>query len=196
MIRVQPTDEPPTFDEKCRKPGQAWLEKNPSADRPYPYWNEFDEDLRKAFHGRCAYLGLYIARGTCDHFESFKGAGGRTLAYEWSNYRYCDSRVNNAKKPAWDGRLVDPFNVDDSWFEVLLPSCEFQVHEDKIPQEPPELLANVRFTVEKLGLKEDWATRLRLEWYQLYQANELTWEALNRFAPMVARAVQPDPSAL
>ena len=65
-----------------------------------------------------------------------------------------------------------------------------QVHEDKIPQEPPELLANVRFTVEKLGLKEDWATRLRSEWYQLYQANELTWEALNRFAPMVARAAK------
>jgi len=183
------------FDEKCRQPGNKWLAENPHAERPYPYWREFDKELRDAFHGRCAYLGLYIATGTCDHFKSFKGSGGHALAYEWSNYRYSDQAVNSGKKPAWDGRLVDPFDVDDEWFEVLLPSCEFKIIEEKIPRDPPELLDNVRFTVEKLGLTSERITRLRSEWFRRYEENEVTLEGLSRFAPLLARAVRKSQDA-
>lgn len=187
MIRVTPVPEPATFDERCRKRGKQWLTDHPDADRPEPYWGEFNEELRKAFHRRCAYLGLYIATGTCDHFLAFKGRGGHALAYEWSNYRYCDNAINSGKKPEWDGRLVDPFDVDDEWFEVLLPSCEFKILEDKVP---PDLLANVQFTVEKLGLRSERITRLRSEWFQLYEEKGLPLEVLKELAPLVARAVE------
>lgn len=190
MIRIAPTPEPANFDETCRKPGNQWLEAHPDAERPYPYWRDFEPDLRRAFHGRCAYLGIYIATGTCDHFKTFKGAGGHALAYEWSNYRYCDQAVNSAKKPSWDAHLIDPFDVDDAWFEVLLPSCEFQIIEENIPHDPPGLLERVRFTVDKLGLKSERVVNLRLEWLKRFEENEVTWEGLSRFAPLLAQAIK------
>jgi hypothetical protein len=34
MMKFEPVPCPPTFDEKCRKPGLAWLANNPKAKRP------------------------------------------------------------------------------------------------------------------------------------------------------------------
>lgn len=191
MIRVAPTPPPEGFDERCRDRGLAWLEAHPSAlteGRPHPYWQEFLPQLRRAFGERCGYLGLYIASGTVDHFRAWKGVDGAALAYAWDNYRYADFTINSAKKPAWDGQLLYPFEVEDDWFEVLLPSCQMRLVEDNIP---PALRARARFTLDKLRLAthEDWV-RLRSEWLQLYEAGDLSLEGLRRVAPQVARAVE------
>jgi hypothetical protein len=97
MIRVEKTAEPSEFDVRCRRRGLTWIEANPppedgSDKRPYPYWTEFLPALRSAFQERCAYLGIWIAHGTVDHFRAWAGAGARALAYEWDNYRYADIR--------------------------------------------------------------------------------------------------------
>lgn len=193
MIRVERTDEPETFDVRCRQAGAAWLADHPRpADlgswRPYNYWRQFLPQLRAAFHQRCAYLGMWIASGTVDHFESWAGTGGTVKAYEWSNYRYADHAVNSGKKPAWDGQLLDPFEVDDSWFEVELPSCLLRIIEDRVPA---HILPRVRFTVDKLGLAngED-VVALRREWLRTHEEDGLPLEGLRRKAPLVASAVE------
>ena len=193
MIRVERTREPETFDVRCRQAGAGWLDTHPRpADlgtwRPNKYWTQFLPQLRAAFHERCAYLGMWIASGTVDHFESWAGAGGVAKAYEWSNYRYADSAVNSARKPAWDGMLLDPFEVGDGWFEVELPSCLLRIVEHRVP---PEVLPRVRFTIDKLGLghRED-VVALRREWLRLHEEEGLSLEGLRGKAPLVASAVE------
>jgi len=193
LIRVEPKNEPDAFDERCRTRGQAWLDKHPppsdpekKEERPPSYWLEFLPKLSEAFDARCGYLAMWISSGTVDHFASWKN--NRSLAYEWSNYRYSDGPINNAKKPSWDGMLLDPFEVDDAWFEVLLPSCQLQLVEDKIP---PEILPRAKFTVEKLGLQDDERiVGLRREWLRMHEEDGLSLEGLRRKAPLVAHAVE------
>lgn len=193
MIRVERIAEPEGFDVRCRQMGGYWLATHPRpADlgtwRPHKYWGQFLPQLRAAFHERCGYLGMWISSGTVDHFESWAGAGGVAKAYEWSNYRYADSAVNSAKKPAWDGMLLDPFEVDDGWFEVDLPSCLLRIVEDLVP---PELLPRVRFTIDRLGLDDgEDVVALRREWLRMHEEDGLSLDGLRRKAPLVASAVE------
>jgi len=192
MIRVEPKDEPEKFDERCRIRGKAWLAEHPPPSdpkeqyRPRPYWLEFLPELRKAFDERCAYLAMWIASGTVDHFSSWKN--NHALAYEWTNYRYSDDSLNSAKKPSWDGQLLDPFEVDDSWFEILLPSCQLRLVKENIP---PELLPRAEFTVEKFGLVDgEDVVALRKEWLRMHEEEGWSLEGLRKKAPLVARAVE------
>lgn len=193
MIRVERTEAPPEFEVRCRKAGADWLSTHPRPAgvkdwRPYNYWRHFLPQLRAAFHQRCGYLGMWISSGTVDHFESWAGAGGAARAYDWDNYRYADLTLNSAKKPSWDGSLLDPFEVDDDWFEVVLPSCLLRVVEARVPA---AVLPRVRFTVEKFGLDrgED-VVSLRREWLRMHESGELNLDGLRRMAPLVARAVE------
>lgn len=193
MIRVEITPEPANFHERCRLRGQHWLAANarpPSSQswRPRNFWKEFLPDLELAFHHRCAYLAMWIHSGSVDHFHSWAGHGGEAKAYEWSNFRYAATEMNSAKKPSWGGYLIDPFEVDDDWFEVLLPSCLLRIVESQVP---PDLLPRVRFTVEKFGLdqRED-IVALRREWLRMHESEGLSLEGLRRKAPLLARAVE------
>lgn len=131
---------------------------------------------------------MWIPNGTVDHFRSWAGAGGEAEAYEWRNYRYAAFEMNSAKKPAWDGKLVDPFEIDDDWFEILLPSCLLRIVEERVPQ---DVLPRVRFTVEKFGLDQSEAiVRVRREWLAMHESGELGIAGLRRKAPLLARAVE------
>ena len=90
MIPVAPVAEPPDFDEKVRKPGQALLAARIGAvpgsrrkvvattvnaippDWLEPYWRLAIPDLKRAYRRTCAYLGMRIHVGTgsatVDHF--------------------------------------------------------------------------------------------------------------------------------
>jgi len=193
MIRVERVPEPVGFDARCRQRGRAWLSTHPrpagqGSWRPHDYWSEFRPELAIAFGHRCAYLAMWIHRGTVDHFESWAGAGGEAKAYEWSNFRYAAPEMNSAKKPAWDGRLADPFEVEEGWFEVLLPSCLLRIVETRVPA---PLLPQVRFTIEKFGLdqRED-IVALRRMWLRMHDEEGLSLEGLRARAPLVARAVE------
>lgn len=188
MIRARASVAPAEFDERCRVRGQRWLAENEGAPpEKFPdYWREFTPQLRAAFENRCAYLGMYITKGTVDHFVS--KSRQRELAYDWSNYRYADFGVNSGKKPAWDGSLLDPFDVDDDWFEILLPSCQLRIIEARVPS---ALLDRVHFTVEKLKLAHgEEIVALRREWMNWFEAGEIGVEHLRRLSPLLARAVE------
>jgi hypothetical protein len=185
VIKVERVGEPPSFDIECRKPGNAWLGANPDGDpHSNPLWSRARNHLREAFHLRCGFLAMRIQRGTVDHWLSVRSA--RELAYEWSNYRFVDGAINSAKKPSWEGKLVDPFEVETDWFEILLPSLQLALVADL----EESLRARVEFTLDKLHLRhgEDVIT-LRREWLKLYETGKLTLEGLHEVAPLIARAV-------
>lgn len=185
MIRVSRPQEPATFDTECRKPGLAWLADLDHNPRHRPLWREFTAQLREAYGRRCGFLAMYIANGTIDHWVSLRT--DRSLAYEWGNFRFVDGQVNSAKKPSWEGQLLDPYEVQDDWFELHLPSLQLLVspHLAGIARERAE------FTLRKLRLDhgED-IIRLRREWLQMYEEHKIALEGLDDKAPLLARAIR------
>lgn len=195
MIRVaSPIAEPAAFDAECRQLGAVWLASNPNpSGRPRDYWSPFREDLREGFGRRCGYFAMYLPTGTghVDHFISWdncKSTNRADLAYEWSNFRFIAPAINS-KKGTKDDRLLDPFEVQDGWFEVDIPSLVLRMT-DAIP---PALRDKAMFTLDRKGLDLQHgraAIRMRREWYEMHRSGELTIEGLRRNAPLVARAVE------
>lgn len=184
MIRFERVPEPSTFDRKARKPGRQWLQDHPGARRPRDYWRPFKPDLADGFHDLCGYSVMWIPNGTVDHYISFHA--DRHLAYEWDNYRYAAAWINSSKQTV-DEQVLDPFEVEDGWFEILLPSLQL-VLTDAVP---PAQRARAQFTIERLHLRDDERIiRQRQEWFRMYRTGELTLDGLRRKAPLIAGAVE------
>ena len=183
MIRFERVPEPPTFDQKARKPGRQWLQDHPDAQRPRDYWTPFKPDLANGFHDLCGYSAMWVPAGTVDHYISFRAE--RLLAYEWDNYRHAAGWVNSSKQCA-DDLVLDPFEVEDGWFEILLPSLQLVVTDAA----PAELRARAEYTLARLHLRDDERViRQRREWYRMHCDGELTLEGLRTKAPLIARAI-------
>lgn len=165
MIRCELTDEPAHFDATVRRPGRKWLEDNAHRHPPRNLWSQVRDDLARAFHHRCAYLAIEIHHGQVDHFVPC--SEDRGLAYEWSNYRYCDPQINSRKNRASSKDLLDPCTIQDDWFELLLPSLQLRVTD----RCPPELRARAEATLVRLGLRDsEPLIRMRSAWLAHYEA--------------------------
>ena len=128
---------------------------------------------------------MYEPVGTVDHFMSVHE--DRSKAYEWDNYRYCAGWINASKQKAPSATLVDPFEIEDEWFELLLPSLQLRVSES-IPEEFRE---RAEHSLTRLHLRDDERVmRQRQEWHRMYQAGELTLEGLAKRAPLIATAIE------
>lgn len=189
MIRCTLTAEPPHFDAQVRRPGQQWQAKNPHKPRPRDFWSCVVEDLANAFHHRCAYLAIEIGRGQVDHFVSCQE--DRNLAYEWTNYRYCDPNINSRKNRARACDLLDPCAIEDDWFELILPSLQVRVTD----RCPPELRERANHTLVRLGLRDGEAIiRMRSKWLALYDDlgadRDKFLVLLDQQDPMLARALR------
>lgn len=196
MMRFERTPEPDGFDEKVRQKGNAWLAKNPHKKaKDFPdHWNDFKRPLAEGFKKFCAYSVTFIVShkqgGTVDHYLCKSDYPQQ--AYEWDNYRYAlplinsyKGAYNSYKKPA-DEWILDPFEVEDDWFELLLPSLQL-VLTDAVP---PEKRKHAEFTLKQLRLTDDETlVAYRQQWYELYQEG-LSLEKLENKAPLIARAVK------
>lgn len=191
MIGFTPTDPPAEFEEKCRKPGLAWLEKHPKPMqkvkgktwRPRDYWSQFRGDLATAFRNLCSIAAMHEPQGTVDHFVSCDS--DPTRAYDWSNYRFVSAWLNSSKNDI-DG-LLDPFHVGADWFEISLPDLQLSL----TSHVPAEYVAIAQYTLETLPIRDDERIiRQRRVWYQLYQSGALPLDGLRQLAPLIARAVE------
>lgn len=190
MIRFHPSPEPAGFDEKCRQPGQSWLDKHPPPKRPRDLWSPFKSHLADAFGQLCTYSCLYEPVGTVDHYLSCHEH--RKRAYEWSNYRFASQWINSSKQAA-DIEIIDPFEVGDDWFEILLPSLQL-VLTDCVPWEHR---ARAEHTLLRLHLRDDERViRQRAVWYRMYEEGEINLEGLRKKAPLLARAVEKQQASL
>jgi len=184
MIHFEQQPEPLDFDERCRKRGNRWLDEHPGNDRPKDYWSEFKKPLANGFSDLCAYTVMYAPNGTVDHYLSCKNY--RHLAFEWSNYRFCADWLNKSKMNA-DDSVLDPFEVQEGWFEILLPSLQMVIT-DIVPE---HLREKAQYTLIRLHLRDDERViRQRRKWYEMYQNNKLTLEGLRDVAPLIAAAVE------
>ncbi|GBC59427.1 hypothetical protein DENIS_0366 [Desulfonema ishimotonii] len=184
MIHFDPVPEPHDFDKKAKQPGLRWIEKHPDAKRPKDFWTPFKPCLTEGFAHLCAYSALFEPVGTVDHYISVRT--DMRLAYEWNNYRFASAWMNSSKQTA-DDRILDPFEVEDGWFEIILPSLQL-VMTDSVPE---EYMEKARFTLKRLHLQDDERIiRIRQEWYRMYLEHEITLEGLKRKAPLIARAIE------
>src|SRR5262249_20189255 len=124
MIGVDGVPEPDHFDAEVRQPGEQWLLEHPNASpAQFPsFWNRCRSDLKRGFRNLCGYSAMYVpGNGTVDHYLS--RTNHRTLTYRWNNYRFAAGEINTYKG-TWDARVLDPYEVKDGWFEILLPSLQ------------------------------------------------------------------------
>ncbi len=196
MIRVTPQLEPEGFDEHVRKKGAEWLEAsvvNPTKERPIAYWTQWEPcapAVAQMFAERCGYLATVLTPGCghVDHFVSWKSCKEQNkhhLAYEWTNYRWLHPQLNSSKQGV---ELVDPFEVEDEWFDLEIFTLNLVVHWDKI--QDAAVRGRVKATVERLGLIDGArAIKLREGALQLYQKG-LRIEAVEGLAPLVGRALR------
>ncbi|MEX2121599.1 MAG: hypothetical protein WD847_18575 [Pirellulales bacterium] len=189
MIPCTLKDEPEDFDARCRRRGRAWIAEHPGFNRPRDFWSQFEPHIRAAFGGLCAYCAMLIMRGQIDHFRPIallRSNDEASLAYEWSNLRYGEAVLNGKK---WKHVVLDPFDVQEGWFEILLPSLQLHAT-DMVPVALRELAA---FTITKLGLRDgEVVIRYRREWFKMYQNRELSLSGLRNVAPQIADAVESD----
>ena len=184
MIRFESVDEPADFQEKAKAPGAAWLDANPDTTRPKDYWTPFKGALARGFRDLCAYSAMYEPVGTVDHFISCHE--DRSKAYEWANYRYCAAWLNSSKGTTPAAKLLDPFEIEDGWFELHLPSLQLRVS-DAIPD---EFRVRAEYVLDRLHLRHDERVmRQRSAWYSLYHCGHLTLEGLEKMAPLIAAAI-------
>jgi hypothetical protein len=184
VIPVAPVPEPPGFDANARQPGKEWLARNP-AGKPRDFWSPFKPVLRDGFRSLCGYAAMIDPTGgTVDHYLSIRNH--RDLAYEWSNYRFASSTMNSIKRNS-DEVVLDPYDVNEDWFEVLLPSLQMRVAAGI----PPEYRARAEATLVRLKLRDDERlVQWRRSWYELYESRRLTLDGLQRVAPLIAAAVR------
>ena len=184
MIHFDAVPEPQGFA-GCANRGNAWIRANPHANRPRDFWSRFKPALAEGFRGLCAYSAMYLSHGTVDHFVSWRE--NRSKAYAWDNYRYCADWINSSKKSERSSNLMDPFTVQDGWFEVILPSLQLKVTNSV----PGTLREMAEYTIKRLHLEHDERVmRQRREWYRMYQCDELTLDGLEKKAPLIAAAVK------
>lgn len=186
MIPVpNPIDEPEDFEDECRQAGNEWLAKNPDCKRPRDFWSPFRKALADGFSSRCGYGAMWVSSGTVDHFVSCNE--DKTQAYQWSNYRYVEGWVNSSKKNKNSADILDPFDVQAGWFEILLPSMQM-VLTDTVPD---KFRSRAEYTLSEFPLRDDERIlRTRREWYRMYQDGEMTLEGLRKKAPLIAAAVE------
>lgn len=186
MIPVpNPIPEPKDFDAKCRKKGSKWLVDHPGSRRPKDYWSPFRGDLSTGFGDRCGFGAMWIPSGTVDHFISCNE--DESQAYEWTNYRFVDGWMNSAKSKKKSKDILDPFLVEDGWFEILLPSMQLALS----PFIPDAIRALAEATIHALPLRDDERViRVRREWYRMYEDGDLTLSGLRAKAPLIAAAVE------
>jgi hypothetical protein len=193
MMPVAKVPEPDCFDRKVRQPGKKWLSANPDAARPKPLWNECLGSLEEGFGGLCGYAAMFDPTGgTVDHYLSC--SKHPKLTYEWSNYRFASAPLNASKKTA-DDAVLDPYEVGEGWFKIILPSMQMLLT-DAVP---PAHRVKAEYTIKRLKLRDgERIIRWRRQWYDMYLSGKLTLEGLRQVAPLIAEAVakqETSPSA-
>ena len=181
MIPVKQAPEPNYFDQRIRQPGLAFLNSCPDKE-PKDLWRLAHDDLRRSYESTCAYTCRRIVGGTIDHF--LPKSKHRTLAYEWSNYRFCCDLANRAK--AAKVGLVDPFKVGCSWFAIAFPQCDVILGENI----PHAMQTDVRFTIEALKLNSEVLVEDRAKMALEFCKGDVKLAHVKKYRPFLAVEIE------
>lgn len=209
MIRVELAQEPAQFDTKVRQPGLraiAEMVGEPNlpkrrgrkrevvansrdaipADKFPAYWTEALPELLEAYGRVCAYTSFYIERVTgaasVDHMLP-KSVSWNEV-YEWRNYRLACSLMNSRKNDYRD--VLDPFEIEDDWFRIELVGYQVIPANDL----PEEIEQRVQATIDRLKLNDYECLKLREEYAEAFQKNDISLNRLRQRAPFLAREIE------
>ncbi|AUP76659.1 hypothetical protein CWS02_13865 [Enterobacter sp. EA-1] len=192
MIKIDQSAfvEPADFDEKCRrKGGNGWL-IIPELPGLYAipdqkdFWTPFKSALADASKDLCAYCAMYEPVGTVDHFIAVDA--DESQSYEWTNYRFASGWINSSKNKATT--ILDPFIVEEGWFEILLPSLQLVTVPANIPRQYRQIAES---TLTRLHLRDDERIiRQRRMWLKMFETHKINLEGLWQTAPLIAKAIE------
>ncbi len=185
MIRVALQPEPANFEAGVRRPGQRFLRRNPTPTNDEVkkagarYWKRCLPQLWRSYDEICAYSAVWIASqsASVDHFQP--RSRFPPLAYEWSNFRLSDQKIN-VRKGDKTG-IQDPFDVRPGWF--VLDFATFYVRSNGGLQ--PEDEDRVVFTISQLELNDDQLVEQRFAIVREY-AQGTPIDYVERYYPFVA----------
>jgi hypothetical protein len=209
VIPVALAPEPAAFDAKVRRKGAAamleLIGKTPSqprrgrtrkvvakrrnqipSDKFPPYWRDVLPEMRKAYHGRCAYLAMYLepATGSPSVDHVVPRSQSWRLVYEWSNYRLAASLINGKKS---DLELVlDPCAIEPSLFALDFVSMEVVAG----PTATGAKRQQVDNTITILGLNAQDCVDQRSEYYLDYKTGDILLRWLEKRAPFIAQELR------
>lgn len=209
MIPVALAPEPAAFDATVRRKGaDAMLElvgRAPStarggprrkivasrrhqipSDKFPPYWRDVLPEMRKAYHGRCAYLAMYLepATGSPSVDHVVPRSQSWRLVYEWDNYRLAASLINGKKS---DLELVlDPCAIEPNLFALDFVSMEVIAG----PAATGAARKQVDDTIAILGLNAPDCVDQRSEYYIDYREGDITLRWLEKRAPFIAQELR------
>lgn len=187
MIAVVPRPEPADFAVKVRLPGQNYLAKVPAPNlsqfKKHNYWKFALGSLKTAYGSVCAYSSFWMPSNcSVDHFQPKSVCPD--LAYEWTNYRLANDKINANKGNSIE--ILDPFYVQDGWF--ILDFATLWVTPE------PSLSDNVKKPIQKsievLRLNDDQWVQMRFEIFRSYLKGELNLPFLLRNYPFIAAEIQ------
>ena len=188
MITVRAEPEYREFDSEVRKPGLAFLKKNPRPSSKNfskrSYWKKAASHLKAAYSSLCAYTSLHLVdNGSVDHFRP--KIKYPDLAYEWSNYRLARQKINLRKGDTED--VIDPFEVQSGWFVLDFPSCLIRPG-DSLDQETKD---RVEATINILQLNtDDRLVQERCDWLTDLALDDVSLKYLDRHYPFLAVEVR------
>lgn len=184
MIQVVLQPEPAGFNATVRAPGNHFLANNPAPSNREikragaDYWRLCLPQLRAAYREICAYSAVWIPYSTSvDHFQP--RSRFHALAYEWSNFRLSDQKINHRK--ADNIGVQDPFEVQPGWF--VIDFAAFYVRCGAGLQSSDEY--RVRNTISLLQLNDDQLVEQRRRVVEEY-ARGAPLEDVERYYPFVA----------
>ena len=189
MIRITPQAEPAPFNRNVRIPGNSFLLRLHRAPTRTEwgqnnYWKSCLSDLQSAYHDICAYTACWLPdSASVDHFIPKSTPAGRTLAYEWNNYRLASQKVNSKKG---DLSVLDPFTVNDSWFVIDFASSMVRPSRT----ESIQTQATIQRTIDILGLNDRTWVRVRFTVLRQYATQKVSFEYLQECYPFIARELE------
>lgn len=194
MIRVVEPSVAPNYENDVRIPGAALLAVTPfptSADfKAHRYWSRIHQYLYDSCAGICSYCASWIPRATnpvSDHHSSVDHFLAKThfpeLAYDWKNFRLSRRDVNENKDDDCD--IVDPYAIEDGWFQLDFLSCRIKAD----PQRNPILRQRLTHTIRVLKLNEVPIIDERTLVVGNFAHDRITPADLQRLYPFVAKEI-------
>lgn len=187
MMRFARPPRPWGWQTHALKAGRSWLARpgNRNRQRPHDYWSRYRAALAAGFNELCGYTVMWEPNGTVDHYipwATVRNTRQAHQAYQWTNLRYS---VNWFNRDRGTTDVPDPFTVQDDWFELLLPSLELVATAAVPAGETARVAAALRW----LGQGQK-VVNARRGYFTAYRSGGMTIEQLDRWAPLLSRALR------
>jgi hypothetical protein len=193
MIQVALPSPPVNYESEVNIPGKAFLRNTSDPTKRdwknHRYWYRIHDYLYNEHNGICLYCASWTPRRqqsnafdhtSIDHF--IPKTSNAQLAYEWSNFRLCRSRLNNYKSDFQD--VLDPCLVSNYWFYLDFTSflIKSSPHVADI-----SLKQDIIGTINRLRLNTDNDyVNERIQAIREYSSNNLSLNILKEKFPFIA----------